>query len=410
MFLYSVSLIKFYVRDPLAEKTGPQGPIELAVVILAGLTLLLAFRRPYWKLLWTPSAKAFLGFGAIATVSSVFSYYPLLSFLKGLSFLLVCGMAVVASSAFRSAQVLKYLYYTVLLILVLGLIAKLAGGGPFLAIDGYSARARFTMFAWHPGTLADVCALTLLSSLLLSKRPPLWCQAFLLAINIAAASRASTALLVVILISIGLASVRFTPRFVFLGCCLGALGTFAMLVGVQKQSEYRDLISIGQALYGDKLDQDLTTFSGRKEVWSVTEPLISHSLLLGYGLDGTRNVLINKTSWGAGNTHNSLIDLILAGGFPAMLLFLFGWAAAARRAWRSRGLLQVGALGIYAYIAGFGIVSPNLTYLQGLASFMILTIDAMVSLEFSPGHAPSRKHFSLLRQHARQRHATNAGA
>jgi hypothetical protein len=408
MFLYSVSLVKFYVRNPLAEQTGPQGPLELSLVILAGVTLLAAFRRRDWKLLWTPSAKAFLAFGTLAALSSLFSYYPLLSLLKGLSFLLVCGIAVIASSAFRTEQIIKYIYYCIVIILLIGLSLKLAGGGPYLAIDGYSGRVRFTMFAWHPGTLADLCAMTLLSSFLLSRRPPIWCQAFLLAINIAAASRASSAILVVILIANGLASVRFTPRILLLGCCLGAMFALAMLIVVQKQYEERDLVSIGQGLYGDKLDQDLTTFSGRREVWGIAQPLIAHSLLLGYGLDGARNVLIHNASWDAGNTHNSLIDLILSGGFPAMLLFLFGWLGAAKRACRSPGLLRIGAIGTYAYIACFGIVSPNLTYLQGLATFLILTIDATVFRELSPVHQVARKYFSLRCQSAPRRAATSA--
>jgi hypothetical protein len=410
MFLYGVSLVKFYVREPLAAQIGLQGPIELAFVILAGLTMLAAFRRRYWKLRLTPSAKAFAAFGGIAAASSVFSYFPPLSFLKGLSFLLVCGMAVVASCAFGSMHIIKCLYYSIIIILVAGFIAKLAEGESLLDIDDYSGRARFTLFAWHPGTLADLCALMLLSSLLLPKRPPLFCQIFLFAINVATASRASTALLVVILLPIGLPSVRFNRRFLFLCCCLGSLLALAMLVVAQKHYRSTDIVSIGQGLYGDKLDEDLTTLSGRKEVWNVSEPLISHSMLLGYGLDGTRDVLIKSTSWAAGNAHNSLIDLILTGGFPATLVFLLGWAAAARHAWQSRGFLRIGALGTYAYIAGFGIVSPNLTYLQGLASFLILTIDAMVCADFSPGERVSRRYLPWIRQPATQQHAIGTGA
>lgn len=383
MFLYAVSLVKFYVRDPLSARTGPQGPLELAFVTLAAFTLLTAFRRRFWKPPFTPSAKAFVAFGTMAAASSLFSYYPLLSFAKGLSFILVCGIAAVACSAYSPAKVITALYYSIIIILAAGLICKLAGGGPLLAVDDYSGRARFTVFAWHPGTLADLCALALLSSLVLPKRPPLSCQLFLFAINIATASRASSVLLVVILVSIGLACVRITPRFLFLCCGLGALLTFAMLAAVQKQYRPADVVSIGQGLYGNKLDEDLATLSGRREVWAAADPLIARCALMGFGLDGARDALIANTSWAAGNAHNALIDLVLAGGFPAMLVFLLGWAAAARRTWRSRGFLRIGALGIHAYIAGAGLVSPNLTYLQGLASFLILTMDAMVYAEFS---------------------------
>ena len=399
MFLYSASIIKFFDRDPLSINVGPQGPIELALLTLAGLILLLAFHHRYWKFVVTPTAKAFVVFGAIAAASSIFSFYPLLSFVKGLSFVLVCGIAIVAFSAFGSAQVIKYLYYSILILILAGLVVKLVGGGPLLDIDEYSGRVRFTIFMLHPGMLADLSAVTLLSSFLLSKRPPLYCQAFLFAINIAAGSRTSSALLVVILLSSQLASIRLTPRIVSLCCCLASVLAFSVWAGVQKQYFHSTgIASIGQTLYGDKLDKEAATLNGRTDVWDAAAPLISHSIFLGDGLGGSRDVLLNNTSWNwdAGDTHNSLIDLILAGGFPAMLVYLLGWAGAARRAWRSRGFLRFGALGIYAYIAGFGIVSPNLTDLQAVATFLIIAIDTMVFSEFSLSRARNSERKSVI--------------
>ena len=410
MFLYAVSLIKFFVRDPLTAETGPQGPIEMVLLTMAFVVLLATFHRRRWNLLLTPSAKAFMAFGLLAAVSSLFSYYPLLSFLKGLSFLLICGIAIAAASVFRAAQIIKYLYYSILTLLVAGLAARIASGGPLLSIDEYSGRARFSMFAWHPGTLADLCALTLLSGLLLPKRPPLSCQLFLFAVNIAAASRASSALLVVVLISLAVACSRLTPRFLFLCCCLGSFLSLALLLSAQKLDPSRSIVSVGQSLYGDKFDEDVATLSGRKEVWAAAGPLISHCLFLGYGIDGARDVLLKNTSWPAGNAHNSLIDLILAGGFPAMLLFLVGCALAVSHALQSRDFPRVCALGIYAYVAGFGLVSPNLTYLQGLASFLILTVDAMMLAESSLGERALQKRFQQIRQDAPQQHAINASA
>jgi O-antigen ligase len=400
MFLYAVSLIKFFVRDPLVAQTGPQGPIELALVALSCIAILATFRRRYWKLSWTTSAKAFVAFGAIAALSSTFSYYPLLSFLKGLSFIVVCGIAIAASSAFRPAQILKYLYYSIVILLVMGFLFRIAGPCPLLDIDDFSGRARFTMFAWHPGTLADLSALALLSGLLLPKRPPLCFPLFLFAINIASASRASSALLVAILLMIGLVRARLTVRFLFLCCCLGSVLTIAMLVAAQKYRQPAEIASIGQSLYGDKFDEDLATLDGRREVWSNAAPLLSHCAILGYGLDGARDVLINSSSWPAGNSHNSLIDLILSGGFPATLLFLLGWAAAVRRALLSRGFARTATLGLYAYIAGFGLVSPNLTYLQGLASFLILTADAMARTEFTLVAKTWWKQFQCIHRNA----------
>ena len=400
MFLYAASLIKFFVRDPLVAQTGPQGPIELALVGLSSIAILASFRRRHWRLSWTLPATAFVAFGAVAAVSSIFSYYPLLSFLKGLSFILVCGIAIAAPSAFRPAQILQYLYYSIVILLATGMLFRMAGAGPLLDIDDFSGRARFTMFAWHPGTLADLSALTLLSGLLLPKRPPLCFPLFLFAINIASGSRASSALLAAVLLMIGLSRARLTLRFLFLCCCLGSVLTLAMMFAVQKYRRPAEVATIGQSWYGDKFQEDIATLDGRREVWENAAPLLSHCAILGYGLEGARDVLINTTSWPAGNTHNSLIDLILAGGFPATLLFLLGWAAAARRALRSRGSPRVATLGLYAYIAGFGLVSPNLTYLQGLASFLILTADAMARTDFNPSMKASWKQFQWIRQNA----------
>jgi O-antigen ligase len=197
-----------------------------------------------------------------------------------------------------------------------------------------------------------------------------------------------------------LARARLTLRFLFLCCCLGSVLTLAMMFAVQKYRQRAEIASMGQSLYGDKFQEDIATLDGRREVWENAAPLLSHCAILGYGLEGARDVLINTTSWPAGNTHNSLIDLILAGGFPATLLFLLGWAAAARRALRSRGSPRVATLGLYAYIAGFGLVSPNLTYLQGLASFLILTADAMARTDFNPSMKASWKQFQWIRQNA----------
>lgn len=408
MFLYAVSLIKFFVRDPLATQTGPQGPIEMALVSLSFFAILATLRRHHGRLFWTPSAKGFLAFGAIAAASSIFSYYPLLSFLKGLSFLLVCGIAIAASSVFRPERILKTLYYSIVILLAAGLFIRFAGAGPLMDIDDFSGRARLTMFAWHPGTLADLSALTLLSGLLLRKRPPLCFPLFLFAINIASASRASSALLLAILLMIGLSRARLTLRFLFLCCCLGSVLTLAMFLAVQNYRQPAEIASVGQSLYGDKFQEEIATLDGRREVWNNAAPLLSHCAILGYGLDGARDVLIDNTSWPAGNTHNALIDLILSGGFPATLLFLLGWAAAARQALLSRGFARAGTLGLYAYIAGFGLVSPNLTYLQGLASFLILTTDAMARLEFTPRVNASWQQFRWIHHDVAEHHEVGA--
>lgn len=382
--IYCVSQIKFFTRDPLANETGPQGPIELLLVIAASLVLLSAARRFHRRPFFTTAAESFLVFGVLTAFSSIYSFDPRLSVLKALAFLLVCGIAVMASSTYRPVEVLKCFYYSVTTIVIIGLLLKVVSTEPLFAQDEYSGRARFTMFAWDPGAVADLCALTLLISTLFPKRPPLYFQVLLFAINVAAGARTSTALLVVVLLWQIVASLRITPRLVFVWCSLGFIVTLIIGVGLQMEDRLSpDIAGAAQSLYGIRLEEDMPTLNGRTEVWQVAAPLLSRSLVLGYGFEGTREALVNNTSWGAGHSHNSIFELVLSGGVPAAFLFLFGWATSAKRAWDAQMPVRTRILGIYAYIAAFGMTEPNLTYLQGLAVFLIITLDSWLYVERS---------------------------
>jgi len=195
------------------------------------------------------------------------------------------------------------------------------------------------------------------------RRPPPVCFRLLpFVINIATAVRASSALLAFVLLVWAAAAVRPVSRLL-LACGIGFLMSVTVWAGLQQQQSF-GIKQITESLYGNQLDQDLTTFSGRTEVWKVAEPLVSHSLVLGYGMGGFRDVLLKETSWPAGNAHNSLLELILTGGLPATVVVFFGWAGSARRAWLSGKRLRLRTLGIYAYMILFGITAPNLMHLQ----------------------------------------------
>ena len=373
--LYAISMMKFYTRDAVSTQTGPQGIIEVLLVISSALALLPSLHALRYRPFVPSSAKAFILFGALATVSSAFSFDPLLSLVKAMSFLLVCGIAVTASTAFRPSRVLSSLFYAMVLVLAAGLVYKVAIGEAWFAVDGYSGRERFSLFASHPAMLADICALMLLTSMMLPKRPPVYLQILLFAINIATTSRTSTALLVSVLLACGGLAVRLTPRRLFFAAVLCCLATLWMWIGPRDSQSSSTVGSAGQSLYGDNLEGEVASLNGRTEVWNVAGKLVSKCLVLGYGIDGARDLLINETSWSAGNAHNAILELILAGGVPAMLIFFMGWAGAARHAWLSEGILRIRTLGIFAYIFGFGLTGTNLTYEQSLAVFLIITLD-----------------------------------
>ena len=394
IFLYAASSIKFFDRDPLSQNVGPQGPMQLLVLVFAVLALFVTFHRHRQDLVAPSSAKAVLVFGAIAVVSSLFSFYPLLSFAKGLAFLLTCGVAILACSAFSPAQVLKCLYYSFAIILAIELVVKSAGGWPLFDVDEYAGRARLSLFGLHPTLLGELSSITLLTGFLLPRRPPLYWQAFLFVMAIASGSRTGITLMVVAVLAVLFATVRLVPRLVSLYCALGCvLMVLLLVIGLMSTGVSEEIVSITRPLYGDTLTREVDTLNGRTDVWDAAVPALEHSVLLGYGLGGARDALVYRTSrdWVAGDAHNAFVELALGGGFPALFIFLFGWAAAAWRAWRSRSSLRIGALALYVYIAGFGVVAPDLTSLQALGTFLIITVDVMVGDEF----ATSRTHLLL---------------
>ena len=375
MLLYAISMMKFYTRDAVSTQTGPQGVIEVLLVMSSALALLPSLHALRYRLFVPSSAKAFILFGALAAVSSAFSFDPVLSLVKAMSFLLVCAIALTASTAFRPSRVLSSLFYAIIVVLAAGLVYKVAIGEAWFAVDGYSGRERFSLFASHPAMLADICALMLLTSMMLPKRPPVYLQILLFAINIATTSRTSTALLVLVLFGCGGLVVRLTPRKLFFAAVLCCFATVWMWMGTRDSEASSTVGSAGQSLYGDNLEGEVTSLNGRTEVWSVAGKLVSKCLILGYGIDGARDLLVNETSWSAGNAHNAILELILAGGVPAMIIFFMGWAEAARHAWLSAGILRIRTLGIFAYMFGFGLTGTNLTYEQSLAIFLIITLD-----------------------------------
>jgi exopolysaccharide production protein ExoQ len=387
MFLYAASLIKFFDRDPLSAEVGPQGPIELMILVIVAL-ILLAFVRKHRLSINVPTpAKAFLVFGCFALASSVFSFYPMLSLAKAVSFILACAIAVLACSAVGPATVFKYLYYSIVIVLALDLVAKVASGTPILDVDDYNGRIRLSLFGIHPTLLGELTAVTLLVAFILPVRPRLYYQAFLFALNVAADSRTSTNLLIILLIAIWLVSHKRDMRsLVVLFCCAASLSALLLGISLQANSALSAALApIIRPLYGDTFTSDLSSVSGRTDVWEAAAPAIAHSIFLGYGLGGSRDVLVNNSSWNwvAGDAHNAYIDLLLGGGFPAVLVVLLGWAGAVKRAWQSRGAVRYGSLAIYSFIAGFGMVAPNLTNLQGFSTLLIITIDLTVCADLA---------------------------
>ena len=117
-------------------------------------------------------------FAATALLSSVFSYWPVLSLIKGGMLVAILFVAIALCATRPAEEVLGYFYWSALVIIAAGMCLKFAYHEPLFDIDEYSGRARLTVFALHPGSLADLSALTILIGRLMPRRPHWSCRSF----------------------------------------------------------------------------------------------------------------------------------------------------------------------------------------------------------------------------------------
>ena len=371
---YVLSTIKFQNRDPLSTDGGIQAIIEICALGFGlAVAILVAIRRGAIPRV-TPPAVGFAIFAGFAMLSSVFSYWPLLSVIKGSLLIVALAIAMLVCDALGPRRMLAHFYWTICGLMVIGTCIKVLSGQPLFDMDDYSGRLRFTVFALHWGSLADLVALTILVGHLLPRRPPWFCQLFLLCINLATCARASTTVLLVILVVIPLCSRRLTAKHVAIGAFGLAGAALIALVAVNMQSSLSSIPF--ERFYGDKMTlEEIVSLNGRTDVWAESLPLVPGTLLFGYGMEGVRAALLREVEW-AGHAHNAYLELLFAAGLPGLLTFLVAWGMAAATAWRTRTDTRVAVIGIYVYMFICGWTDPNLTLMQYIPVFLIVCIDA----------------------------------
>jgi exopolysaccharide production protein ExoQ len=374
MCAYVISTIKFVNRDPLSTTTGLQALIEVAgvaaSVVLAAIPLVRGRSFP------KPSAPAmgFAVFAATALLSSVFSYWPVLSLIKGGMLVAILFIAIALCATRPPEEVLGYFYWSAWFIIAAGICLKFAYHEPLFDIDEYSGRARLTVFALHPGSLADLSALTILVGRLVPRRPRWFFQLFLLSVNAATCARWSTASLILVMIGSSLWATRITLKataLTMLGAATAALAAWIVLTAE---------IPVGripfERFYGDKVTlEEIATLNGRTNVWAESESLIPGTFLFGYGVEGARAAILREFEW-AGHAHNAYLEVLFAGGMPGLIAFLLGWGAAVVKIARTETPLRPYVLSMHVYMFICGLTDPNITLLQFLPLFLIVCVDA----------------------------------
>ena len=382
-FAYAASTVKFLNRDPLGSDTGAQAFVEVALV---GIALIAAavptLRRGAIFPHPTPPVVGFVIFAGLTMTSALFSYWLALSLVKSCLLLATVLTATLLCTWRSPRDILGYFYWSSLTMMVLGVCLKLVSPESLFQVADYSGRQRLVLLAWHPNALADLAALTLMVGRLLKRRPHWSCQLFLLGIVALTGARAVGIVLIVVLAAAAVwRNARSARAMSALGVGIAATAFIGwMVVAIQLPIEHIPFRSVLERFYGDYTVEEFASLNGRTEVWTQSAALLANTTFFGYGLDGARAVLMDDFEW-AGHSHNAYFELLLAGGMPALVVFLITWGFAVVKSLQMNARERPLLLSIHAYIFLCGFTDPNLTALQCLPIFLIVCLDACVRSE-----------------------------
>jgi hypothetical protein len=337
-FLYAISMHKYAMRDALSANTGVQGIIEILgitgafVCIFAGTW---GARRQHTT---SVACLGFATFGLFALCSSWRSYDPALSFVKGLLLLTVLATGYVACQTGLGRRYFRSIYWSYTLLLAIGLIVGVIFPHvyPLFTADDFTGRTRLSVFDTFPGTMGEDAALLLLLAPLIQVRVGWLSQTFLFLMVVFAGGKTSSALLCVLLFVRFLYNLR---RWRSWRTVVAILATIAVAsIGMQLLVGYgvqgRLLAHSAESIYGSDVASDATSLDGRLALWSASLGLLEDAQALGYGFDGTRDVMLKVASW-SGSSHNGFLELGLSAGVLGFVFFLVGLSSSVRACFRS---------------------------------------------------------------------------
>ncbi len=358
---------KFAVRNGLSSDTGIQGIIELTGMLGAFLCTLIVTHGRRRKYGFSPTYTCFAVLGIFALCSSWRSFYPALSFVKGIIFLAVITTGYLLNQSGLGRQYFRALYRWYVVSLLVGLVVGvlLPGMYPLFSIDEYSGRTTMQVFDTFFLVIGEDAALFLLLAPIIRGRIGILSQLFLFAVNIFAGGKVSTALLSTLLVLRYLTGVRrwrswYTVSLFATGAAIVLIGTYAFL---HHGLDTRALSESAQAIYGTKVGVEAKGLDGRLGLWLGAIHLLGNVPLLGYGFEGFRDLLLQIAIW-SGSSHNGYLEMALASGWIGFTAFLSGIAATVYACLRVGGrmsfyLLSVALFIIIDAMAGGSLHNPS---------------------------------------------------
>lgn len=400
---YVIAIPRLETRNPIGESLGAAAWIDLGALGICISCALMAMAVRSQRIRAPGEVACFIAFGIISLLASPSSFWPELSAAKSLIFLAVVLAAGCWCSACHPLQVLRYVYYAVVLMCLCGIVLGIMfpERWPLFFIGGYFSRMRLSLFGNQWGAMSVVTGVTFLIGRVRALHVWRSCQIFLFAITAASGSRFAFGMLVLaIAVEFALQHRRNEKaRYLSIGSlsivaaiCVGAL--FLPIYG----AVINPLGHMVDVVYGSHQAEQLQTLDGRTELFPVAVRLIADHPVVGWGVDGAREELIRKVPW-SGEAHNGYLNVLLSAGVCGGLLFIAGLGLCLWRGVQSRLHESVNIIIIVSYVC---IVALLAEAFQGYQSFCIVIIVCLSVLMRGSGEVlrlnrgPVPRHLSAV--------------
>ena len=404
--LYAVSMHKFAMRDPLSTNTGIQAIVEVLGITGAFVCISAAAWKGKRRYTTSMTCLSFAAFGLFALASSWRSYSPSLSFVKGSLLLVVVATGYLASQTGLGLRYFRSIYWSYTALLLIGLIvgAIFPHQYPLFSVDSFTGRTRLSVFDTFPGTMGEDAALLLLVAPIIYARVEWVSQTFLLLMLVFAGGKTSTALLTILILIRFTFSIRRwrswqTVLVILSTACVTVLGLF-LLQDSGGQTEH--FSHIAESVYGKGVGADAAKLDGRLDLWTASLKLLQDSVFVGYGLDGTRDIMLKVASW-AGTSHNGYLEEALSAGILGFVFFLFGIFSTIRVSLRATFPLRLHATLILIFLLTNAIIGGILSSPSYFGFLVMLwlsyqAVDSARTYELIPtGPLPAKRTYSKVR-------------
>ncbi|MQB40610.1 O-antigen ligase family protein [Rhizobium sp. ICMP 5592] len=326
LLVFVIFGLSLSLRQRASGETGLdwQNGLKLAVWMLIPLVCLANVRRllPHVR---EPTIVLGALYGLLAIASGVWSLTPAYTVANALGFVAYLMLACLCVSVLGLQATLRLATFTLLAFVVLGLVAAIVlPDAAWLPPSAFEADFRLRGLSGHPNVLGEQAAVLVTFAIICYRRGILNRWVFIAALIagfgalIAAESRTSAAAVIIVWIVIELRERRYLWPMAGIALLVGAIALpFIAIGGFPSMSSFLGLLArSGSAT-------EITTLTGRTELWAVASELIARKPLFGWGFNGTEALMMGSVGRNfAGdpvNAHNMYVQTLLCMGFLGSL-------------------------------------------------------------------------------------------